>query len=488
MSGKQKSKRSKKDIVKWDQNLSEYPLFVPLKGSKRPIEVELRIGDNGYLKITSVDGVPGAFDADVLFAIAYIAQEHDLFKENTAVHFSFNEVAKILGLKTGFDRLKIKESLQRWFNTSIYLKELYRKEGKLVTQEVWLHPIQKLEMYSEEMRKDMHYRAKNRFKAKDYTWIKFEPMIVRSVLAGYAKIVDLKYFRELKNPFSKRLYLYLEKKLGNQLMFSISFKKLCEILPILSYKNSGEISKAMKTFKKAMLELNDRYEYILELVDNSKDKRSKDYIVVFRRRTKRLPESEEWVRVREFLVSKMKFLGFSTRDIDKLLVDSWENLARMIYYTTLKIKEGHVKDAKRYFKKVLDEFILSNQATFEISDDAKNRLFTEASKVWRSLKEEQKEEFKRKFSGIFENRDDKPFLFRMFLIDWVAKENVKQEKDKKNANDTTMSRDELKESFINNVRNLMSLGFTLDEAVEKIVSMDRDFEKVKSEAIKELRA
>ena len=471
-----KDKDTTKSVVnvKWDMNLSEYPFFIPVKGNARPKEIEIKLDNSRYFRIKSSMGVPGAFDADVLFAIAYLAQKNDLFQERSRVYFSMREIAEILGITYGRSRSKIKESLERWFDTGIFFKGMYIKEGKFIEDEVWIHPVKKVKIYNEELRSKMNLPKR---RASDYTYLEFDDDIVRSVLAGYAKLIDLRYFRQLQNPFSKRLYLYIGKKIGSQGKFSISFKKLCEIIPILTYINNRALDRAFDIFKKAMEELSDFYEYVYE---KKGDKgKGKDYIITFFRK-EALEPSMEWVAVREFLSKKLKALGFSTREINKLLKNDWETLARVWYYVSERMKDGGVSKGKQYFKKVLKKFQESDESKFEIEDRLKRILFANLKAVWN---ETDTEKFKEDYSGIYESREEKPFLFGLFFLNWAKKYGRKKE----GAHERQQTREELKQEFIESVRNLMGMGYSLEESITKVASWSERYEELKEEVWGEMR-
>lgn len=465
-----------KDLVKWDMNFSEYPFFIPIRGTNRPKEIEIKFGEGRVFRIESSTGVPGAFDADVLFAIAYLAQQSDLFKEKSRVYFSMREIADILGVTYGRNRSRIRESLERWFKTGIYLEGIYRKEGKVITNEIWVHPIRKVQIYKEELEKKFGIP---RSKAGDYTYIEFDSDIVRSVLAGYAKIIDLRYFRQLRNPFSKRLYLYLGKKIGNQSKFTISFKKLCEVIPILTYINSRALDRAFNVFKKAMEELSDTYDYVYRESSKSDGRKGKDYIVTFFRK-KAIEPSIEWIAVREFLTSKLKALGFGPTEIHKLLNDDWETLARIWFYVNEQVKSGEIRNAKQYFKKILKEHKKSNSREFHIDEDLLKKFFRRLKRVW---DETQTERFKKDFSGIYEEKKYKPVLFGLFFLDWAKKYG---EKKREVVVEEPKSREELKEEFKGIVKNLMEMGYTMESAIEKVSTWYDGFKELKQRVIDEL--
>ncbi len=179
------------------------------------------------------------------------------------------------------------------------------------------------------------------------------------------------------------------------------------------------------------------------------------------------------------LNKKLKALGFSAKEISKLLKNDWETLARVWYYVSERMKDGEVSKGKQYFKKVLKKFQESDESKFEIEDRLKRILFANLKAVWN---ETDTEKFKEDYSGIYESREEKPFLFGLFFLNWAKK----YRKKKEDTRERPKTREELKQEFIESVRNLMGMGYSLEESIEKVVSWSERYEELKEEVHREM--
>ena len=231
----------KKDLVKVEGNICEYPFFTFSKaegrGEKKIYKFNPVILEDGKIEEKTLTleafthGLPSGFDMDVLMAISRIGTEADTLTERT--YFTLYEIAKRLGIPD--KEIKIKEAIRRMYYVNcvseycILTIDQKGRKKKYLKKEDLFHIFDSVSFLDVK-------EEKNRRKSKEETYVRFNEFFVKNFFSGYFQYLDFSKYLDLETPMAKRLYIYLSKKRFGRSDFKISIMKLADIMPIEAEK------------------------------------------------------------------------------------------------------------------------------------------------------------------------------------------------------------------------------------------------------------
>jgi len=235
-------------LVKYEGNIAEYPFFQLSKHDKdKCMKREFNFGEGRTLTIENIDGIPTAFDANVLMAISYIGTQSNSLDRK--IHFTLKELAELLMCT---DKSRIKDSIKRLSKTSYTAQGtvLTKHEGKNIYLDSTLifHIIETVK-YLDPQKKKIY----NHQQAKEETWVKFNEYFIDNFVENYVQHINWEVYLKLETPTAKRLYTYLEKKRGERESFTIDVYKIAAVIPIES-KEGFNIRKLLKEACKHLIE------------------------------------------------------------------------------------------------------------------------------------------------------------------------------------------------------------------------------------------
>lgn len=144
-------------------------------------------------------GLPNWWDQDVLLALMVLTFEQNGFRDRE-VGFSIYELTKLLDFPdTGQTYKRVILSLDRWCATTIKFENAWRESGAWVNET--FHILDNVRLTNS--------RDFDRDRDQVFRW---NQNVVESIQAKNTKRFDWEFYRSLKNPTSKRLYRFLDKR------------------------------------------------------------------------------------------------------------------------------------------------------------------------------------------------------------------------------------------------------------------------------------
>ena len=229
---KYKRESPRKDLVKYERNLAEYPFFYPGRG-KTPAKMEhtFKIKDKngkeigeGSITVKNGEGIPGPLEQDLVFVFSKLFEEQGYPKKTK---FATHEVAKKMKRKWGgTTKEQIREGVRTIKETNCILKGI--GHGPMVSAETGFHLIDRYDFYDykDDLKKGIPYTA-----AKEVNFIKFSDVMREAIIRNHWKLMDSKIYFSLPSGLPRTLYLYLEKKgLWKKHLYSEKIKSLANHL------------------------------------------------------------------------------------------------------------------------------------------------------------------------------------------------------------------------------------------------------------------
>lgn len=242
-------------LVKYEGNITEYPFFNLSKQDKsKCISKKYNFGEGRTLTVENLHGIPTAFDADVLVALSYLGTQKNCLDKK--IHFTIKELSRLIGCT---DKQRVKNSIRCLTGTS------YTAQGTILTKvndktiyldETMMFHIIEYSRYVDTKNKKSYDNEDIREK----TWVKFNEYFVNNFIANYVQYLDIGIYLKIKTPTAKRLYIYLEKKIGKKTSFTIGIEKLAAVIPIED-KNIYNVRRVLKDAGNILIkhELIERY-------------------------------------------------------------------------------------------------------------------------------------------------------------------------------------------------------------------------------------
>ena len=211
--GKYKRESPRKDLVKYERNLAEYPFFYPGRG-KTPTKMEhtFKIKDKngeeigeGSITVKNGGGIPGPLEQDLTFVFSKLFEEQG-YPER--VKFTTYKIAKeIKRSQGGRTRKQIREGVRTIKETNCILKGI--GHGPMVSAEIGFNIIDNYSFYDykDDLKKGIPYTA-----AKEVNFIRFSNVMREAIIRNHWKLMDSKIYFSLPSGLPRTLYLYLEKK------------------------------------------------------------------------------------------------------------------------------------------------------------------------------------------------------------------------------------------------------------------------------------
>ena len=194
-----------------EQNLVEFPLCYLADNAPAGIKTLLfkdEIFDSSKnekvvreVTITAADvfGLPNWLDQDVLLALMVLANRKNRFQSRT-VAFSIYELSKLLGFAhKGQNFKRIALSLDRWCGTTIKYKNAWRKDNRWASET--FHIIDRVKLTNS-----------RDYDPEEQQIFEWSSVVLESIQKQNTKPFDWEFYKSLKNPTSKRLYRFLDKR------------------------------------------------------------------------------------------------------------------------------------------------------------------------------------------------------------------------------------------------------------------------------------
>ncbi len=411
---KKKSKKDEyKDLSPVEGNLLEYPFFAPAYAQHRtvPVIFEAKIDDKRSIVLSSGYGVPDSLSSDIFLYLMWKAKQEGL-EVGKKYHFTLTEISKALGYT---NKQHLKRSLKA-LSTTIFEFKSYYSNGvySRISDFKLIKELSLWESYRGEIPKS---------KAYEVNYYILDPRIIKQIEKDrYYRLVDFKLHKELKSGISKRLHLFLIKKLGEQKEFKIGFRKLCLYVPIEKYAKYGKIKPALNTLIKALNELKDKG--IIHFYPTNKEEilriiRSKgDCIFTFKPAPAKLSEIESKERVKKLLHIFLEKLLIPENFVSEILKDqeNYEKVVKILIY--LDTQRGIENKTGFFLKKFFEDenFDLPTATQKEYMKEVKVKI----NLMTRSLFEEMpKDEILDKFKSEFPYLQDGTILFYFVLDKWL---------------------------------------------------------------------
>jgi hypothetical protein len=224
-------KRSRADMVHFELNLEDAPLFA----------TQARNADRKVVEYTehyrTKDGSPGQrtwrlkppeeygdldiFDQDVYMAVNALVQMRGGMPVDGKIPFTVYEIVQILGLPTnGKNYAKVRRSILRIAKTLIDAENaFYSRETLSYESEHFI--IWRVHF---EANADKYGRASERHT------LRFDELLVRSHRAGHIKPLDVNFYLSLDRTPAKSLYRRIDQRRGDGLVWSVKLQVLKELL------------------------------------------------------------------------------------------------------------------------------------------------------------------------------------------------------------------------------------------------------------------
>lgn len=254
-----KRESPRKDLVKYERNLAEYPFFYPGRG-RRPTKMEhtFKIKDKngevireGSITVKNGEGVPGPLEQDLTFVFSKLFEEQGYPEK---IKFATHEVAKKMERKWGGrTKEQIREGVRMLTESFCILKGI--GHGPMVSAETGFHLVDSYDFYDykDDLKKGIPYTA-----AKEVNFIKFSDIMREAIIRRNYKLIDPKMYFSLPSGLPRTLYLYLEKKgLWKKHLYSEKIRSLANHLGLDMKQNMFEltrtIDKAIRVLEKVKI-------------------------------------------------------------------------------------------------------------------------------------------------------------------------------------------------------------------------------------------
>jgi len=248
---KYKRESPRKDLVKYERNLAEYPFFYPGRG-KTPtkmvhtFEVKDKNGEvigEGSIAVKNGEGIPGPLEQDLTFVFSKLFEEQGYPKK---VEFTSRKVVEKMKRKwAGKTKEEIQEGVKTLMESSYILKGI--GHGPMVSVETGFHLIDAYDFYEykDDLKKGIPYTA-----AKEVNFIKFSDVMREAIIRNHWKLMDPKIYFSLPSGLPRTLYLYLEKKgLWKKYIYSEKIRSLANHLGL---NMKQELHRLAETIDKAI--------------------------------------------------------------------------------------------------------------------------------------------------------------------------------------------------------------------------------------------
>lgn len=222
-------------------------------------------------------GLPLSYDNDVWLALLFLGKENHLGSRR--IYFTRYRLCEIMNWKQGGSGYRrIDDTLKRLTGVSIYAKNAFwdNKRKGYVTKMFGL--VDDYELFDnakpEDPKDDPHYPS----------FVNLNEFIYESILAGYIKNIDVRFYFDLKSVITKRLYRYLDKKRYGKKRFEINLFTLAEVhIGLSKVKYASHIKEKLTPAHKELIEKGflKSAEYM-----SSADGKSEKIVYVFGERSK----------------------------------------------------------------------------------------------------------------------------------------------------------------------------------------------------------
>gem|GEM_PF-5989702 len=230
---------SKKNLLKQNSNLIEFPLYKTDNRDKRNI-FEINTNKGKYTFQSGKDLIPDDKDALFLYFLLFLAQ-----KNNTnEINLTFYEIIKALNYPlNGKEYKRLELSLEKWLSVFIKFDSCFYQNGKYIKAGFHI----------------LNYKiADEVIDKKKIVNISLDKEFIKMMKeSNFFQEIDLSIYFKLKHPLSRRLYEYLSKAFINHKSFKISTKKLFDKLRIKLSKYPSEIKRKILSIEKALKRVND---------------------------------------------------------------------------------------------------------------------------------------------------------------------------------------------------------------------------------------
>ncbi|MEQ8820998.1 MAG: replication initiator protein A [Sumerlaeia bacterium] len=215
-----------------EMNLAEFPIGV--LGHRSPSNVKTlefqktimfkgkRLEQKWTVTSTDKHGLPVASDDAVTLELIELSREHDFPKR---VPFSRNELLERLGWGSGGKSYtRLSNCLKRLSGVAIYAENAFwDPESRQYVAECKFNIINSYRIFDENKKR----RESQGQQSLPFSWFEWSDEMLDSLRKGYIKSIDLHVYEQLESPIGKRLYRFLDKKLGRKPVFEIGVFKLC---------------------------------------------------------------------------------------------------------------------------------------------------------------------------------------------------------------------------------------------------------------------
>lgn len=255
--GKYKRESPRKDLVKYERNLAEYPFFYPGRGKtptkmEHTFEVKDKNGEvigEGSVAVRNGEGVPGPLEQDLTFVFSKLFEEQGYPEK---VDFATHKIAEKMKRKWGGKtKEEIREGVRTLTESFYILKGI--GHGPMVSAETGFHLIDSYDFYDykDDLKKGIPYTA-----AKEVNFIRFSNVMKEAIIRNHWKLMDSKIYFSLPSGLPRTLYLYLEKKgLWKKHLYSEKTKSLANHLGLNMkqepYRLDETIDKAIDVLEEA---------------------------------------------------------------------------------------------------------------------------------------------------------------------------------------------------------------------------------------------
>jgi hypothetical protein len=235
---KDNSKQQIQIITSKDEmNLVEFPFILLSKRNEdqKTIEFTDWTTANGETAkrewiVTGSDkfGLPTASDEELYIALMKVSKDMDF--QSRRVPIVRYQLAKLMGWRLdGKSYERIEQGLDRLSGVRIKAKNAFWDNEKKKYVTVNFGVIDDYYLYDEKPGKKRDI-SQEELPISNFSW---NEVLFNSFKAGNIKTIDAEFYFTLKNPITKRLYRFLDKKkYGGKPKFEIGIRKLASLLPL----------------------------------------------------------------------------------------------------------------------------------------------------------------------------------------------------------------------------------------------------------------